>query len=174
MKINDIQQGKIIEKTALLVRNHMFVYGVDEVTEAGVRRLLRRVGLENINDLIDLRVADRLGSGVPKAVPYKLRHLKYLIEKVSKDPISAKMLKINGNDLMKLLKIEASPKLGLLIEALLAEVLEDPKLNIKAKLSQRAKELNELTDKELKDKTKVIKEKKQEVDSEMKGKYWVK
>ena len=154
---------KIIEKTALLVRNHMFVYGVDEVTEAGVRRLLRRVGLENINDLIDLRVADRLGSGVPKAVPYKLRHLKYLIEKVSKDPISAKMLKINGNDLMKLLKIEASPKLGLLIEALLAEVLEDPKLNIKAKLSQRAK-----------DKTKVIKEKKQEVDSEMKGKYWVK
>jgi len=165
---------KTIEKTALLVRNHMFVYGVDEVTEAGIRRLLRRVGLENIDDLINLRVADRLGSGVPKAVPYKLRHLKYLIEKVSQDPISAKMLKINGNDLMKLLKIEASPKLGLLIEALLAEVLEDPKLNTKAKLSQRAKELNKLTDQKLKDKTKVIKEKKQEVDSEMKGKYWVK
>ncbi|MBL7053307.1 MAG: HDIG domain-containing protein [Candidatus Portnoybacteria bacterium] len=165
---------KIIEKTALLVRNHMFVYGVDEVTEAGIRRLLRRVGLENINDLINLRVADRLGSGVPKAVPYKLRHLKYLIEKVSQDPISAKMLKIDGNDLMKLLKIEAGPKLGLLIEALLAEALEDPKLNTKAKLSQKAKELNKLTDQELKNKTKVIKEKKQEVDSEMKGKYWVK
>ncbi len=57
---------KTIEKVALLVRNHMFVYGVDEVSEAGVRRLLRRVGLANIKDLINLRVADRLGSGVPR------------------------------------------------------------------------------------------------------------
>lgn len=165
---------KTIEKVALLVRNHMFVYGVDEVSEAGVRRLLRRVGLANIKDLINLRVADRLGSGVPKAVPYKLRHLQYVIEKVSQDPISAKMLKIDGHDLMKLLKIEPGPRLGLLIEALLAEVLENPKLNTRQKLSQRAKELNKLSDQELKDKTKKVKEKKEEVDLEMKGKYWVK
>ncbi|MAF20915.1 MAG: hypothetical protein CMI55_04600 [Parcubacteria group bacterium] len=165
---------KIIEKTALLVRNHMFVYGVDEVTEAGVRRLLRRVGRANMPDLIDLRVADRLGSGCPKAVPYKLRHLKYLIEKVSKDPISAKMLKINGHDIIKQLKIKPGPKLGLLIEALLAEVLKDPKLNTKQKLFEKAEQLNKLTDQELKNKTKKVKEKKQEIDSEIKGKYWVK
>ncbi len=165
---------KIIEKVALLVRNHMFVYGVDEVTEAGVRRLLRRVGPENMDDLIDLRVADRLGSGCPKAVPYKIRHLRYVIEKVSKDPISARMLKINGNDLMKLMKMEGGPKLGLLIEALLAEVLEDPKLNTKTKLSKRAEELNKLSDKELKEKTKVVEEKKEEIDSEIKDKHWVK
>jgi len=164
---------KTIEKIAHLVRNHMFVYGVDEVTEAGVRRLLRRVGPENINDLINLRVSDRLGSGCPKAIPYKLRHLQYLIEKVSKDPISPKMLKIDGNSLIELLKIKPGPKLGLLIEALLANVLEDPKLNTKAKLSKKAKELNELSDKELKAKTKVVKEKKEEVDLEMKGKHWV-
>ena len=165
---------KIIEKVALLVRNHMFFYGVDEVAEAGVRRLLRRVGLENIDELINLRVCDRLGSGCPKAIPYKLRHLKYIIEKVSKDPISARMLKINGNDLMKILKLEGGPKLGLLIEALLAEVLEDPKLNTKANLSKKAKELNKLSDKELKNKTKIIKEKKEEVDLEIKNKHWVK
>jgi poly(A) polymerase/tRNA nucleotidyltransferase (CCA-adding enzyme) len=165
---------KTIGKVALLVRNHMFVYNVDEVTEAGVRRLLRRVGPENIKDLINLRVADRLGSGVPKAVPYKLRHLQYVIEKVSHDPISAKMLKINGHDLMKLLKIKPGPRLGLLIEALLAEVLEDPKLNTKDKLSQRAKELNKLSDQELKQKTRKVKEKKEEIDLEIKEKYWVK
>ena len=165
---------KIIEKTALLVRNHMFVYGVDEVTEAGVRRLLRRVGLENINDLINLRVTDRLGSGCPKAIPYKLRHLKYLIEKVSKDPISAKMLKINGNDLIKLLKIKPGPKLGLLIEALLAEVLDNPKLNREKELSRKAKELNKISRKKLIEKTKLVKEKKEEVDLEIKEKYWVK
>ena len=165
---------KIIKKTALLVRNHMFVYNVDEVTEAGVRRLLRRVGKKNINDLINLRVADRLGSGVPKAVPYKLRHLEYIIEKVSKDPISAKMLKIDGNDLIKLLKIKPSARLGLLIEALLSEALQDPKINTKQKLSKKAKELNKLSDKELKEKTKKVKEKKEEVDLKMKGKHWVK
>jgi len=165
---------KLIEKVALLVRNHMFVYNVDEVTEAGVRRLLRRVGKENIKDLINLRVTDRLGSGVPKAIPYKLRHLEYVIEKVSKDPISAKMLKINGDDLIKLLKIKPSARLGLLIEALLSEALQDPKINTKQKLSLKAKKLNKLSDKELKEKTTKVKEKKEEVDLKMKGKHWVK
>jgi poly(A) polymerase/tRNA nucleotidyltransferase (CCA-adding enzyme) len=165
---------KTIEKIAILIRNHMFVYGVDEVTEAGVRRLLRRAGPENIKDLINLRVADRLGSGCPKAIPYKLRHLEYLIEKVSQDPISVKMLKINGNDLMKILKIEAGPRIGLILNALLAEVLEKPKLNTKKELSQKAKELNKLSDQDLKQKTKKVKEKKEEVDLEIKGKHWVK
>ncbi len=165
---------KTIEKIALLVRNHMFVYGVDEVTEAGVRRLLRRVGLENMPDLINLRVSDRLGSGCPKGMPYKLRHLQYVMEKVSKDPISAKMLKLDGNDLIKILKIEPGPKLGLLIEALLAEVLENPKLNIKEKLTQRVKILNKLSDKKLKEKTKTVEEKKEEVNEKIKEKYWVK
>jgi len=165
---------KIIEKVALLVRNHMFVYGVDEVTETGVRRLLRRVGPENMPDLINLRVSDRLGSGCPKGMPYKLRHLQYIIEKVSKDPISARMLKLDGNNLIEILKIEPSPKLGLLIEALLAETLEDPKLNTKEKLTQRAKILNKLSDKELKEKVKIVEERKEEVDEKIKEKYWVK
>jgi len=165
---------KTIEQVANLVRNHMFVYGVDEVTEAGVRRLLRRVGPENIKELINLRVADRLGSGVPKAIPYKLRHLEYLIEKVSKDPISAKMLKINGNDLMKILKVEPGPKIGLILNALLAEVLENPKLNTKKHLLEKAEELNKLNDKDLSQKIGKIKEKKEEVDLEMKEKHWVK
>ena len=165
---------KIIEKVALLVRNHMFVYGVDEVTETGVRRLLRRVGPENMPDLINLRVSDRLGSGCPKGMPYKLRHLQYVIEKVSKDPISARMLKLDGNNLIEILKIEPSPKLGLLIEALLAETLEDPKLNTKEKLTQRAKMLNKLSDKELKEKVKIVEERKEEVDEKIKEKYWVK
>jgi len=165
---------KIIESVANLIRNHMFVYNVDEVSEAGVRRLLRRVGKENVKDLLDLRVADRLGSGVPKAVPYKLRHLEYVIEKVSQDPISPKMLKIDGNDLIRELKIEPGPKLGLIIEALLAEALEEPKINTEEKLLKKAGELMKLSDKELKNKTKIVKEKKEEVDSEIKGKYWVK
>src|SRR3990167_1965502 len=79
------------EKIIKLVRYHMFYYNPEEVTESSVRRLLVKIGLENIEDLIKVREADRIGSGRPKAVPYKLRHLQYIVDKVSHDPISVKM-----------------------------------------------------------------------------------
>jgi len=137
--------GKVVDKVSLLVKNHMFYYSVDEVSEAGVRRLIKKVGRENLKDLMDLRIADRLGSGVPKAKPYKLRHLEYLIEKVSKDPISPKMLKVNGREIMKILNIKQSPKIGAIFKVLLSEVIEDPKNNTKKYLEKRVQELNKLS-----------------------------
>ncbi len=132
---------RVIDKVALLVRNHMFYYNVDEVGESGVRRVVQKVGLENILDLIDVRIADRLGSGVPKAVPYKLRHFQFMVEKVSSDPISVKQLKLNGNDLMKELGVEPGPKIGAILAVLLSKVIDDPTLNEKEKLIELAKEL---------------------------------
>ena len=102
-----------------------------EVTEAGVRRFLRRVGPENINDLIKVREADRIGSGVPKAVPYKIRHLLFMVEKVKQDPLSPKMLAVNGKDVMEIAKIEAGPKVGQVLAILLEEILEKPDKNEK-------------------------------------------
>ncbi len=166
---------KIIDKTALLVKNHMFYYNVDEVGERGVRKVVRKVGLENINDLIDVRIGDRLGSGVAKAVPYKLRHFKYMVEKVSHHPISVKQLKINGNDLMTELKMKPGPKIGAILNVLLAEVVDKPKLNTKKLLIKRADELQNKNLADLKKKAKqkiAIKRKKE--DNEIKGKYWVK
>jgi len=158
-----------------LVRNHMFYYNVDEVTAASVRRLIKKVGEENLSDLIDLRVADRLGSGVAKAMPYKLRHLQYMMDKVRHDPISVKMLKLNGDDLMKLLKIEPGPKIGSILDCLLAEVIEDPALNEKKYLQKRSKELNELSLNELRVKAKeIIQEKRSEDDEKIKKDYYVK
>lgn len=133
---------KFIEKVVLLVRYHLFYYNVEEVTENSVRRLVRNVGPENIDDLLEVRIADRKGSGVPKAEPYKLRHLRAIIDKVSHDPISVKMLKINGDDLMKELKIEPGPKIGYLLNVLLDEVIDEPKNNKKEYLIERAKKLN--------------------------------
>ena len=166
--------NKTVEKVSLLVKNHMFYYNVDEVSEAGVRRLIRRTGKENLKDLMDLRIADRLGSGVPKAKPYKLRHLEYLIEKVSKDPISAKMLKVNGQNIIKILDIKPSPKIGAILKVLLSEVIEDPKKNTKKYLEKRVQELNKLSAEEIKKSEKVIEEKKEEEDLKDKKKFWVK
>ena len=83
---------KDVEKITKLVRFHLFYYNVGEVGDSSVRRLVKNVGPENMEELLQVRQADRIGSGVPKAEPYKLRHLKYLIEKVSQDPILPKML----------------------------------------------------------------------------------
>ncbi len=133
---------KFIEKATLLVRYHLFYYNVEEVSESSVRRLVKNVGPENINDLLEVRIADRKGSGVPKAEPYKLRHLRAIIEKVSRDPISVKMLKINGDDLMKELKTEPGPRLGYLLNILLDEVLDEPKKNAREHLLENANKLN--------------------------------
>ena len=163
------------EKIIALVKAHMFYYNVGEVTASSVRRLIRKVGEENLKDLIDLRVADRLGSGVPKAKPYKLRHLEYMMEKVRKDPISVKMLKINGDILMKDLGLEPGPKIGAILDVLLSEVLDDPKLNTKKHLLKRAKELNKENLKQLRDWAREkIEEEQDKEDKEIKKQYWVK
>lgn len=128
-------------RVAHLVRHHMFYYNVDEVSPAGVRRFVRRAGADCIDDLFRLREADRIGSGVPKAVPYKLRHLRYMIDSVKADPIDAKMLKASGTDLMEELKLEPGPILGQLLAILLEEVIEEPSKNEKEILLARAKEL---------------------------------
>ncbi len=167
-----------IDQVVNLVRNHMFYYNVDEVTESSVRRLVKKVGSENMEALLQLREADRIGSGVPKAEPYKLRHLKYIIEKVSKDPISVKMLAINGKDVMDALAIEPGPRVGQMLDILLSEVLDDPGRNTKEFLTEQIKKLNMLSEQELASLAEKSKEDKfgaqAKEDEKVKSKYWVK
>lgn len=164
-----------VDRVTNLVRNHMFYYNVGEVTATSVRRLIRKVGRENLSDLIDIRIADRLGSGVPKAKPYKLRHLEYMMEKVQNDPVSVKMLKINGDELIKLLRIEPGPKIGAILDVLLSEVIEDPKLNTKKYLEKRSQELNKSNLEELREQAKdKIEEKRDKDDKKMKKDFYVK
>jgi len=168
---------KDIEKIAKLVRYHLFYYNVDEVSDSSVRRLVRQAGPENMEELLQVRMADRIGSGVPKAEPYKLRHLKYVIEKVSQDPISVKMLKISGNEVMKILDIRSGPKIGQILATLLDYVLEDPKKNKKEFLEKEIKKLGELSEKELQTLSQKAKKEREKLemkrDEMTKKKYWV-
>ena len=133
---------EFITKVVALVRYHMFYYDVGEVTERSVRRLVKRVGPENIDELLEVRMAERKGSGVPKAEPYRLRHLRYMIEKVSKDPLTVGMLAVKGDEIMKELAIEPGPRVGMILNALLEEVLDDPKRNTTGDLAPRIKKLH--------------------------------
>jgi poly(A) polymerase/tRNA nucleotidyltransferase (CCA-adding enzyme) len=163
----------VTDKVVLLVRYHMFYYSVGEVTESSVRRLIANVGLENIDDLLRLREGDRIGSGTPKAVPYKLRHLKYMIDKVSHDAISVKMLNIDGADIMKTLGVAPGPKIGLILNSLLAEVLDDPSLNERDLLLARVRELDKKTPEQLSSSLERIRKALEEDEQERMKKYYV-
>ena len=142
------------EKIIRLVRYHGFVYDPEITTDAAMRRLLIKVSKDNISELAQVREADRIGSGCPKAVPFRLRHFLFKIEKINqqlegKEP-SLKMLKINGNDIMEILKIKPGPKIGMLLNILLEEMLDEPEKNKKEYLEKRVKELGQFSERELK------------------------
>jgi poly(A) polymerase/tRNA nucleotidyltransferase (CCA-adding enzyme) len=166
-----------VDQVAHLVRSHMFYYNVGEISDAGVRRFVKRVGPENIDDLLKVREADRIGSGVKKAIPYKLRHLLFMIEKVKRDPLSPKMLALNGEDLMRMLGIPPGPRVGWILNALLEDVLEDPSRNTTEYLEKKMRILNEMEDADLQVLNAQAREKKDELqgelEEEMKGRHRV-
>jgi len=166
-----------IEKIVKLIRYHLFYYNVGEVGESSVRRLVKNVGLENIEELLQLRMADRIGSGCPKAEPYKLRHLKYMIEKVSQDPISFKMLDIKGDDIMKILSIKPGPKVGQVLDILLGIVLDDPEKNKKEILEKEVEKLKKLSDEDLKKIAETARKQREKIETKRdemtKQKYWI-
>lgn len=153
--------NEVIEKVTTLVRWHMFFSDPDKISLSAVRRMISNVGEENIWDLINVRICDRIGSGKPKERPLRLRKYTAMIEAALRDPISVSMLKIDGNILMKVLHMKPGPKIGHILHALLDEVLEYPLKNTEEYLQKRAQELDALPELELKalgDKGKVTKE----------------
>ena len=157
---------EFIENVGHLVRRHMFYYNVGEISPAGVRRFIVRVGPENIDDLLKVREADRIGSGVKKAVPFKLRHLLFMIEKVKRDPLSPKMLKVKGEDVMEMLELQPSPRVGWILGALLEEVLEDPERNDRKHLMNRITALGSLSDDALRQLAQKARNRKDELEGE--------
>ena len=129
------------EKIVTLIRWHMFT--IDEnITDSAVRRFIRRVGLENVSDMIDLRIGDRLGSGTQTAESWRLKKFKERIEKQLHPPFSINDLAIDGNDIMSELKIKPGPKVGEILRKLFEEVDENLKLNTKEYLMKRIRELS--------------------------------
>ena len=172
--------GSGVEETHPSDPEEIELKGQNYTTDASIRRLIRNVGSEYIDDLVKVRICDRIGSGVPKAVPYRLRHFQYRVEKILREGEAVKvtMLKINGDDLKELLGLPQGLKIGHILNALLEEALDDSSKNNREYLETRARELNKLSEEELvglrkkaQDKVELIEE---ERDKKIKNKYWVK
>ncbi len=120
-----------------LVRYHMFHYQPQN-NDASIRRFMRRVGLENIDDILDLREADRLGSGARKT-SWRLEEMKERMIEQLNQPMEVTDLAINGHDLMDTFKLKPGAWIGEVLNKLLEQVLDDPNLNSKEKLIDLAK-----------------------------------
>ena len=141
--------NKFSEKVYKLVRWHLFFSDTEIITLSAVRRIITNVGTENIWDLMKVRFTDRVGMGRPKEEPYRLRKYEAMIEQALRDPLSVSMLKIDGNKIMEIAKIEPGPKVGYILHALLEQILDDPSLNTEEWLQKNAKRLASLSDEEL-------------------------
>jgi tRNA nucleotidyltransferase (CCA-adding enzyme) len=163
--LSDLKFPKeIIEKVVILVRWHMFFSDPDTVTLTAVRRLISRVGAHNMEDLVNLRVCDRIGTGRPKAHPFRLRKYMSMIDEAMRDPVSVSMLKIDGARLIEMGE-QPSPRFGWTLHALLEEVLDDPSKNTEEYLEKRALEMLALPEEKLKELGEEGKDRKSEEDA---------
>lgn len=129
------------QKIFTLVRWHMFHYD-PAMTDSAIKRLIRRIGVENINDMINLRIGDRLGGG-SRASSWRLRELQERIGENLYEPLGLKDLAINGHDLMNAFGLKPGPILGTVLNQLFEEVMEETVPNTKEALLARSKELIE-------------------------------
>jgi poly(A) polymerase/tRNA nucleotidyltransferase (CCA-adding enzyme) len=141
---------ELIENVVALVRWHMFFSDPDEITLSAVRRTVARIGEDNIENLLNLRVCDRIGTGRPKEQPFRFRKYKAMVDEALRDPISVKMLKINGDKIMDITGEKPGRKLGYVLHALLEEALDNATLNTEEYMQKRALELLQLPEPELK------------------------
>lgn len=155
---------EIADKVVALVRWHMFFSDPDQVSMSAVRRIITNVGRENIWDLLNLRVCDRIGTGRPKEQPFRLRKYITMVEQALRDPVSVGMLKIDGRRVMEVTGEKPGPRIGHMLHALLEEVLENPEKNTVEWLEGRVMQLRHKTDKELGDMGKSGKERLEEVE----------
>ena len=158
---------KTIEKVTKLIRWHMFFSDTEQISLSAVRRMIVNVGSENIWELMNLRICDRIGTGRPKEDPYRLRKYHAMIEEALRDPVSLAMLKIDGKRVMEVCNIPAGPKIGFILHALFNEVLDDPKLNTTEYLESKATALSRETEAELKKLGEMGKEKKEDADAKL-------
>lgn len=139
LKFSNDERARIVD----LVRYHLFHY-TDEWSDATVRRWMKRVGIDRIEDLYSLNDADVRAKGRDCSEDLAaLAKLKAHVAKVvaAGAALSTRDLKIDGKDLMRELSLKPGPILGKILTALLEDVITDPAKNERDSLLARAREI---------------------------------
>ena len=137
LKFSNDERDRIVA----LVRHHLFHY--DQWSDAAVRRWIRRVGLERIEDLYVLNEADIRGKGPVFEIASlaNLEALKAHVAKVLAEgaALSTRDLAISGKDVIAELALRPGRIIGEILESLLEAVIADPTVNEREKLLEMAR-----------------------------------
>jgi tRNA nucleotidyltransferase (CCA-adding enzyme) len=127
------------ERVAHLVRHHMFDYRPNW-TDAAVRRFIRKVGPGSIDDLLAVRTADNIGSGVPPDAGGLVELGERIRTELAAHAVLGRAdLALDGSDLIAELGLRPGPELGRLLEGLTESVIAEPALNDRAILLELAR-----------------------------------
>ncbi len=116
LRLSKVQKERLIK----LVRYHMFSVTEDQ-TDKTIRRFIRKVGVETIQDLMDIRTGDRLGSGTP-ATSWRTELFKKRLEEVQHLPFTVHDLNITGQEIMKAMNLKPGPEVGKVLDQLFEKV----------------------------------------------------
>ena len=120
----------MIRKATHLIRHHMIGYD-SGWSDAAVRRLIRRVGIEQISDLLAFRRADILAHGLESENPRISNELeKRVKEEIRRQaPLRREDLAVDGNVIMEITGLTPGPEIGNILRGLNEKVLDHPELN---------------------------------------------
>lgn len=130
--------NELIRKTTILILEHMNHH--NEFSEKGLKRLIRRVGEDEIFNLFSLQKADIKCSNKSASIDHIIgreKKVKYILE--NKEVININQLNINGNDLIEM-GFKEGKIIGETLNHLLDRVMEEPELNKKEILKDLARE----------------------------------
>ena len=131
--------GATVERVAHLIRHHMVLYSSDW-TDAAVRRFLRRVGADQVDDLLALRRADTAASAGPETRDAAADELSRRLALVRQNAaLAVTDLAIDGNELMAECGMTPGPRIGRALAHLLETVTDDPSLNTRDHLLTEAR-----------------------------------
>ena len=128
----------VIEKVKVLVREHMS--RVPGLRPGNVKRLIRRVGEENIEDLFELMIGDVVAHATPfiEDLEEVLALRKETLEALhAKEPMQIKDLTLSGKDLIEM-GLKPGPIFSQILNRLLDHVLNHPEDNNFLELHYRA------------------------------------
>jgi tRNA nucleotidyltransferase (CCA-adding enzyme) len=119
--------NNVIKKVGKLIERHMFSEGAGD---KGIRKLINKVGLDLIFDLIDLRRADTIGQGMGQTTESIDEFERKVREEIDKrSAFGIKDLAIDGEDLKKHFNLPEGKLIGDILSYLLDRVLDEPGLN---------------------------------------------
>jgi putative nucleotidyltransferase with HDIG domain len=118
--------GALVERVGRLIHEHMFQFR-PTWTDAAIRRFLRRVGLDLVDDLLRLREADDTGSGIHDSPELALLRRRVDAQRRTDPPLGLADLAVDGRDLLAEAGVAPGPWVGRTLERLLASVVNDPR-----------------------------------------------